>query len=377
MRIGMITGEFPPMQGGVGAFTQLLARHLAALGHELVILAGPGAVNDDSDVPVETIRTWGPRCYRAIQHVAARRQLEVLNLQYQTAAFGMSPAIHFIPNRVSAAPCITTFHDLRVPYLFPKAGSLRTQIVMHLANASAGVIATNPADHERLHHHPMEVQIPIGSNILSPQAADVRRRFAIPAHVPLIAFFGLINRSKGLESLLDAFERLAVERPEAHLIIIGSTGSSDPTNIAFAETIQTRMSSSPVGRQIQITGFLDEATVAGLLAEADVVALPFADGASLRRGSLMAALQAGSAIVTTTPHVAIPGLEDGVSALFMQAGDSAALCDAINRVLDQPEFRSSLKASAQALSRRFSWETIAEQTADFYSKVRAAWQQNR
>jgi hypothetical protein len=31
MKIGLITGEYPPMQGGVGAFTQELARAMAAL----------------------------------------------------------------------------------------------------------------------------------------------------------------------------------------------------------------------------------------------------------------------------------------------------------------------------------------------------------
>ena len=33
-----MTGEYPPMEGGVGAFTQELARELAVLGHEVFII---------------------------------------------------------------------------------------------------------------------------------------------------------------------------------------------------------------------------------------------------------------------------------------------------------------------------------------------------
>ena len=38
MRIGLISGEFPPMEGGVGAFTQQLAQAIAASGHEVHVI---------------------------------------------------------------------------------------------------------------------------------------------------------------------------------------------------------------------------------------------------------------------------------------------------------------------------------------------------
>jgi hypothetical protein len=38
MRIGFITGEYPPMQGGVGAFTRELAREMVRQGHDVEVL---------------------------------------------------------------------------------------------------------------------------------------------------------------------------------------------------------------------------------------------------------------------------------------------------------------------------------------------------
>ena len=38
MKIGLITGEYPPQQGGVGDFTRELARALIAAGHEAQVI---------------------------------------------------------------------------------------------------------------------------------------------------------------------------------------------------------------------------------------------------------------------------------------------------------------------------------------------------
>ena len=37
-KVTFLTGEYPPMQGGIGDYTALLARHLQALGVESSIL---------------------------------------------------------------------------------------------------------------------------------------------------------------------------------------------------------------------------------------------------------------------------------------------------------------------------------------------------
>ena len=79
-----------------------------------------------------------------------------------------SPAINFLPWRLRGiAPAVVTFHDLRVPYLFPKANGLRGWVVRTMARRSAGCIATNAADLTRLQQwtdKPLR-HIPIGSNI--------------------------------------------------------------------------------------------------------------------------------------------------------------------------------------------------------------------
>ena len=147
MRIAFITGEFPPMPGGVGDFTRILAERLQALAHDVHILSRQGTRHDK--LPVSTVGGWGAGSLPRIRAWVRRIKPDVVNLQFQTAAYGMSPFIHFLPDFV-AAPVVTTFHDLRFPYLFPKAGPLRDWIVMRLARSSAAVISTNQEDDLRL-----------------------------------------------------------------------------------------------------------------------------------------------------------------------------------------------------------------------------------
>lgn len=361
------------MQGGVGGFTRILSLHLASQGHTLHILASSGAVEDDSSLHL-TINESGWRfgCWNVVNRWARANALEIVNLQYQTAAFGMSPWIHFIPERVKAAPVVTTFHDLRYPYLFPKAGALRTWIVRHLAHASAGVIATNHEDAAQLEQHASHALIPIGSNILhTPSALQPawHERAGAQKDDYLIAFFGLLNRSKGLDTLLGALVALRAQHVPARLMVIGGTGASDPTNAVYAEQLETLVSRLHVREYVHFTGYLDEGTVSQYLTAADVVALPFADGASYRRGSLMAAIHYGCAIVTTQPAVPITTFRDGENMRLVPRQDEAALTKALAELYRDEPLRTRLRTGATALADTFRWETIARDTAAFFGRV--------
>ena len=199
MKIAMISGEFPPMPGGVGDFTRILSEQLQAHGHDVSVLSRAGASSDT--LPICTVDSWGLNAIHRIRSWLRRIDPDIINLQFQTAAYDMSPAIHFLPRLVDA-PLVTTFHDLRFPYLFPRAGKLRNWIVMQLARASAGVISTNHEDHARLHNLPQRRLIPIGSSIkrnclASCERAALRQRLgAKDEYLPASVISDLSKRSK-------------------------------------------------------------------------------------------------------------------------------------------------------------------------------------
>jgi len=398
MRLCLISGEFPPMQGGVGDYTRELCMALAVKGVEVHVLTSmpeaascagedpDGAAAGEGCVVHRPTRDWGWGCWSSINNVQAQVRADIVHLQYQAAAYGMHPAINLLPLRWrlqgSRSPrFVTTFHDLRVPYLFPKAGRLRWGAVMGLARWSDAVVVTNAADREQLAKHAIDAAlIPIGSNISPriPRNFDRRQQreeWGVEQDAFLICHFGFMNARKGVDTLLRAVHLLQADdtrSPRLHVLLIGGrVGSSDPTNVAYLNEVEALVDHLELGRRVTWTGFLAPEQVSACFAAADCCVLPYRDGASFRHGTLMAALAHGMAIVTTSPsdyadRPAACELTDGEDVLLVPPDDPSALAAAIARLAMAPELIEQLRQSAKSLSERFAWATIASQHLEVY-----------
>lgn len=381
MRIGMITGEYPPQPGGVGDFTRQLARALATAGHSVHVLTSrlASAAPADRGVAVEpVIARWGWRSLLAARRWAAAQSLDVVNVQYQAAMYGLSAPIHFLPE-VIGRPTVATFHDLRIPYLFPKAGPLRDAAVTHLARSACAAIATDPADAETLRRRGVGVvrQIPIGSNVAPQPPPDYDRGVWRAAHGFaaddfLIGYFGFLNSSKGGDTLIEALARLVGRGAPAHLILIGgSAGASDPTDLAFGEQLAARIRAHGLTDRVTRTGYLPEAETSAALLACDVMALPYRDGASLRRGTLMAALAHGLPIVSTLGPQTVEELRGGEALRLVPTDLPEPLVDALEALRVDAEARARLAVGARTLAARYDWVSIAAQTARVLEACRA------
>lgn len=393
LRIGLVTGEYPPMEGGVGAFTQELARALGDLGHQVHIVtqrkARPvGAPRDfwNPRDPVETaagqlharVNRWWWSANNAVVDVVLRYDLDVVNLQYQAAAYDMRvPAINFLPWRLrSLTTSVVTFHDLRHPYLFPKAGRLRPWVVKRLARSADGVIVTNEEDGQRLLADGIAAgrlhQIPIGSNITVRSTnrelvSAARRQLGLGVDDCLLGYFGFINASKGADLLLAALAEL----PERFQLVFigGKTGSSDAANQAYLQEIERLIEEKGLGRRVHWSGFLDDAALATHFQACDLMVMPYRDGVSLRRGTLMAILAHGRPLLTSPPAGSGAPLLHGQNVWMTPVDDRELLSDAIAKVAADDLLRQQLSAGAKEVSRLFRWDRIAAETADFYAAV--------
>lgn len=394
MRIGLVTGEYPPMQGGVGDFSRELALALATLGHSVHVITharatfavaptGQGQAQPANSARAlslrihPVIRSWNFQSLFAIRRLARALSLDLLNIQYQAAAYGMTPPIHFLP-RLAGLPTVVTFHDLRVPYLFPKAGRLRQAAVTYLAQTASGVIATDPGDEKELRRRGIEcvTQIPIGSNIAPAPPPDYNRaewraRSGVLPDEFLLGYFGFLNPSKGGDTLIAALAGLVGRKANVKLILIGGrAGSSDSqVNESFGADVERLIADFDLADRIIRTGFVEAAEVSAHLSACDAMALPYRDGASFRRGTFMAALAHGCAIITTEPSYPMPELQDGVNIRLVPPDSASAIVLAVSELLDAPDLRARLGQGALQLSAQFAWDTIAARSEDFFQEV--------
>ena len=373
MKIGIISGEFPPMPGGVGDFTRGLAEHIRANGHEVHILSRRGSY--DANLDVDAVNGWGLGCLPAIRRWVQGLGISIVNLQYQTAAYDMSPYIHFLPGLVGV-PLITTFHDLRHPYLFPKAGALRDWIVMRLARSSAGVITTNQEDDLRLRRLPQRRIIPIGSSIPKSicSAGDPATRRGLTRkddEAFILGHFGFVKGIKGLDYLLEAMARLRADGHDLKLQFIGgrrnTVGSSEDD--AYLARLDSRVSYHGLDDVVAWTGYLPKDEVAARFGAVDLMVLPFTDGASYRRSSLIAAIHCGCAILTTEPATPIDCFAHGKNLWLVPPRSSTALEKAILALMRDRAKLDELRKGATALSARFDWDEIARETVAFFQAV--------
>ena len=387
MRVLFITGEYPPMQGGVGDCTNEIAQGLAALGAEVRVLtstqAGAHHVSRITVLPV--IARWGWSSLRAIKNAAREFAPDIIHIQYQTGAFGMHPAIDFLPRylhwqKAIRVRVVTTFHDLRVPYLFPKAGRMREWVTRQLARSSDAVIATNGEDYLRLLTFNLNllILIPIGSNIPTTPPPNYRRdswrrQFGVAEDEMLLCYFGFLNESKGGETLVRALAQIQ----DAKLLMIGGqVGASDLTNAAYLAKVKTLIAELGLTDRVLWTDYTPPEIVTANFLASDICVLPYRDGASYRRGTLMAALAHGMTIVTTTPrdvearHASpLPPLRDDANCLLVPPDDPTALASAIQRAAATPELRARISVGARELAQHFSWDKIARQHLELYERM--------
>jgi len=351
MSVLFISGEYPPAIGGVGDYTACLRSALSELGVASTVLSR------------QQVRRWDARALLWLLRNAPRHG--IVHIQYQPGAYDLLGDICLVPLLLRTTRprvrVVTTLHDTRVPFVFRGAGPLRWQAVKLLTRASHAVVAADERDLAAVGRS--RWQVPIGANVACAPPAGYdrvtfRQALGLPRDDLVVAYFGLLNASKGLDLLLDTFERVRAVRPRAKLLMLGgSVGASDPTDRATAAQVAGRL------RQLEVlqTGYLEPQALSAHLLAADVALLPYTDGASPRRGSLLACAAHGLPVVSTLP---VSGaVADAVQA---ERADAQVLSEAVLRVSEDVALFERLRGGAAALSERCSWPVIAQQHLAIY-----------
>jgi glycosyltransferase involved in cell wall biosynthesis len=100
-----------------------------------------------------------------------------------------------------------------------------------------------------------------------------------------------------------------------------------------------------------------------------MMAMPYEDGASFRRGTFMACLAHGMPTITTQPSVPLAQLKHGENIYLIPTRDANALAKAIMILQNDSSLREKIAKSALVLSEEFAWDKIAKRTGEFFETV--------
>jgi len=172
-----------------------------------------------------------------------------------------------------------------------------------------------------------------------------------------VVYFGQIRPKLGVEEFLELAEHsFQVLRPFNFLMV----GTAPQKHAKYYQRLRDRTRAS-----VQWLTNLPLDDIAQILASSLAAYLPFPDGASYRRGSMLAALENGLPVITREGAAMAPELRDAVM-LASGPGEALAILD---RLYALPECTQGMVSHGRKLVQAFSWEDIARRHADIYATM--------
>lgn len=195
-----------------------------------------------------------------------------------------------------------------------------------------------------------------------PIAFDAPAVTAPPSRGAHVLFAGYIGPSKGLDVLLDAWERVGAAGA-LPLVIAGDAGGA----LGTAYVAQLRARADQIAAPPRWLGALDDDAFARAFADAALVVVPYRRS-NPASGIVMTAMATGRAIAGTD----VPALTDfatnGREAVIVPIDDAAALAAAISRLLADSGLRDRLgTAAAERFEREHNWPDHCAALEDAYA----------
>ena len=370
MKIALITPYDYPFPGGVTEHIASLNRVFRQWGHDVWVLATSSTDEDELDHNVLRVAggvfplqasgsvariSLSPRAYRRVKTILREKEFDIVHLHEP-----LMPTLPLAVLRHSHAVNVGTFHAYRETghpgYIYGR------HILQPFFDRLNGLIAVSEAARDAVYRY-----FP-GDYKIIPNGIDYERfsRDLPPIERyndgrPTILFVGRLEKRKGFEYRLEAFQRVRWSIPDAQLLVVGAYSKEDKEPYVW----QARREG--IGG-VHFIGFVPEDEKPRYFRTCDVFCAPSTGNESFGI-VLLEAMAAGRAVVASD----IPGyrsvLTSGREGLLVEPGDVGALAAALVRLLRDPETRQRMGVQGRETARCFTWERVAARVLDYYNEL--------
>jgi glycosyltransferase involved in cell wall biosynthesis len=390
LRVCLVSYEFPPEIGGEASYTYCLATGLSSLGHRVTVLLpkknGVEYLEDGrfaalrvgtSSLPMLKVASFVVAVNRALPALVAERGIEVVHIAFDYAS---------LPVRVKGigAPVLATVHHLHMAEAIGMRRAGRNFVTglgaayrdfalsfmeLVLLRRVARAIAVSrftqdslrdylrvPPERMRVVHHGVQFDDLLDAK----DSGRARQEFGLGTG-PLLLYVGRLDRSKGLECLLEAFATVNQSAPGIRLVVVGQGKES------YAGSLRTKADSLGIGASVAFTGKVGRGELCELYAASTALVLP-----SLMEGfgiSLIEAMTAGKPCIATRVGAVPEVVQHRRTGLLVPPGDPGELSAAILAVFSSPDRGAGMGEKGREVALRdFTVERMAMETAAVYAE---------
>jgi polysaccharide biosynthesis protein PslF len=369
----LFIGSFPPRQCGIATFTSDLVENYdrsAGERSEVVAIDDRSANYLYGPRVITRLREDDLRSYYAAASRINAHPSRVVNIQHEYGLFGGEGGA-WAAELIAAIekPVVLTLHTV-----LPNPDEHHAKLARRLVERAAHVVVLSLTARRFLIERYGIERTKV--SVIHHGAPDVSLADTGPAKAaigvgdrPVVSTFGLLSRDKGLEYAVAAIHEIARVHPNVLYLIIGATHP----NVVRAEgegyraSLHERIGALGLGGNVTtIHRYLSLPELLAYLQATDVYVTPYVNADQIVSGTLAYALAAGKPIVSTPYAYARELLADG-RGLLARFRDSHSLAEGVNRLLDDPELRKAVSASAYAFGRRMTWRTVAMEYARVFA----------
>ena len=375
---------YPSVIGGAEKYVYCLARSMAKLGLEVVVLTSKPPKGQPEQPIQEDVKTVflnpllsigaNPLTIGLLEALKRERP-NIIHMQAPTLCGDLSVGF----GRLLRIPVITTFHG-------GITRSSAPSFLLKLYNTLYPKLSLNHCDHTIVttqHYMSILEQMGVRKDNMSIVPVGVERSFidsVVPqasenafdalisksGHAPRfrLLFVGALDRHhayKGVECLLKAL-KLVIQRHSDVLLVVAGDGDRKTYYADLASNLG-------IDRYVLFAGWMPDELLLTAYSRCDLFVLPSSSHSEGFGIVLLEAMSRGCPVLTTTCAGGAEAVHEAKAGIVVESADPVLVSKAILRFIEDEDFAEKCgKNGLNAVALKYTWDTIAKRILKVYNQ---------